>query len=32
MAQARAQDIFTVDDMKVFSGVLANEVMGHHLQ
>jgi len=31
VAQAQAHDIFTADDMKVFSRVLANEVMGHHL-
>ena len=29
--QARAQDIFIADDMKVFSRVSANEVVGHHL-
>ena len=31
MAQAWAKDIFTTDDMKVLSGVSANEVVGCHL-
>ena len=31
VALARVQDTFTVEDMKVFSGVSANEVVGRHL-
>ena len=31
VALARAQDVFGADDMKVFSGVSANEVVGLHL-
>ena len=31
VALAYAQDVFGADDMKVFSGVSANEVVGRHL-
>ena len=31
VALARAQDVFSADNLKVFSGVSANEVMGCHL-
>ena len=31
VALARAQDVFNADDLKVFSGVSANKVVGRHL-
>ena len=31
VAMAYAQDVFGADDLKVFLGVSANEVVGHHL-
>ena len=31
VALARAQDTFTTEDMKVFTGVFAHEVVDHHL-
>ena len=31
VALAHAHNVFSIDDMKAFSGVFANEVIGHHL-
>ena len=31
LAQARAQEVFTVEELMVFSGTPPNEVMGHHI-
>ena len=31
LALLRAQEIFTTEDLKVFSGMPSNEVVGHHI-